>query len=230
MRAANRPFCLLSSVALSSAVISGCLPSPKTDYEDFLDRTESYRTDDSDAASIANDSEAPKEAIKGLYYTSCLSELAYGDVRRVIRFYTVTEYTPSASGGTLSLNMSPLLAYDQAAKGPTAPPTFSMTYAKGAAIPASGTVDANAVFSISLGTVKLDPDANPITGRPITIETTQLKGLFASSSFCSTLSGQVTEPIQQPLSAPKNICLFVPLKDGDPLPEQDKAAFACNVP
>jgi len=219
---------------LSLAAVSGCLPNPKSDYEDFLDRTESYRTDpskaDADVAPV--DAQAPKEAVKGLYYASCLSQLAFGDVRKLLRFYTLTEYTPNdQGGGTLNLNMTPMLGYDKVNDGPTAPDNFSLTFARGDAIPANGTVDGAGIFTITLGTVNLVPEANPITGRQIKIENTILKGRFASSTdaFCSTLQGQVTVPIQQPLTAEDNICLFVPLKDGDPLPVQVKADFVCNV-
>ena len=233
---------LVGGVGVGS-VVAGCLPNPKADYEDFVDRTESYRVDPSAADSAPPpDAQAPKEAVKGLYFTSCLSQLAFGDVRKLLRFYTVTEYTPSDTGGTLNLTMTPMLGFDPNA-GPidgitgkpsgefVSPDNFSLTFGRGPAIPAAGTVDGAGVFTAIMGTVELLPEANPISGRPIKIESTVLKGRFASSTdtFCSTLAGQVVVPIQQPLSAPDNICLFVPLKDGDPLPVQVKADFVCNV-
>ena len=69
--------------------------------------------------------------------------------------------------------------------------------------------------------------ANPISGSDVEILAANLDGLFAEARFCARLGGQVVKPaaVARQLDPPQNICQFVPIKDGDPMPAFTDADF-----
>jgi hypothetical protein len=91
-------------------------------------------------------------------------------------------------------------------------------------------VDAQGKFQVNMGKIDVPPEANGISGRPITLDPIVLTGRFASEKFCAELSGKVTQPISIELAPGdgKNICLFTPAKEGDTAPAFKEAEFVCK--
>lgn len=218
-----------ASFALASALGAACIPHPADDFKDYEDKTVEQRKVVPKDAGPPPDAAPPVQAIEGVYFGTCFSQLAAGRTDRVLRFYTVTKFTPSPTGGALTLEITPL-------KLPTTPTdaktgTFGKAATVGAAFKVTDApVDSKGVFTAAFGTVEVPGAANPISGRDIRIDTTVFKGRFADpAKFCAQLSGQVVQPVQQQLDAPANICLFLAAKEGDPYPDPPRDDYACNV-
>lgn len=220
----------LASAGVSAACLGiACIPNPSGDFDKYDDRTQGMGPDEGDGGG-GFDGAPPTEATEGLYYGACLTQLAFGRTDRVFNFYVTTKFTPEGAGGQLELTLQPLKLNPET-NGP--PATFSLAEngtGDKSSSPA-GAVAGDGKYTLDLGVVLVPGNANPITGRDVRIEGTTLVGRFAEERFCARLSGQVTQPTQIPLEAPRNICQFVAAKDGDPTPiltePADFAASAC---
>jgi hypothetical protein len=202
---------LPSAVASACALVllsSACIPDPKGDFEEFGKNTESQRTQPVDAGPL--DGSAPREPIKRAFLGICLSSLSSGRPDKTLRFYTDVDYKPTATGGTLAIDLLPMkvdATVFEKASG-IAPNT------KFASVP----VLASGGFAAAAAIVNVDGLANGISGRPITIEGVTLNGAIKTGTFCARFAGQVTAPIQQAFTAD---CIFLPL--------DDKAAFKTGL-
>lgn len=208
------------SAGLLATVVGACIPDPHGDYDRFVDDTADMRkTANVDAGPI--DAAAPVEAVEGLYYGACLASLAFGRIDRLLRFHTQTSFVPEGSGGKLKLTLIPLTVQAD---------TVSLANTIGdPIITPESAVAADGAFTADLGTAGVPGEANPISGRPIVIEGTKLTGRFGSKDrFCAELDGQVTVPIRQTLNDPGDICLFLPLNEGDAIPTLTKEEFVCQ--
>lgn len=217
------------------ALVAACIPDPKGDFDDFVDRTAEDRAKEPTVpeGGAGIDAAPPTEAVEGLYYGACLSALSSGDTVRVLRFYTKTKFTPGASaGGTLDLELFPLKAWDKANNDvlPVEQSKVAESEIRGKAVTAKAmAVDGAGKFVAELGTITMPGEANPITGRDIVIEKVVLRGIFGDGPrFCSSLEGQITSPINQPLLAKDNICIFAKAKDGDPATLFQRTEFVCQ--
>ncbi len=177
------------------------------------------------------DSQAPTQEVTGIYFGSCLSALSVGDLNKVLRFYTEVRFVPDVAGGKLDLQLTPMKGVDFASGQPvpTPPSSVSKSQAFGAPFGVKGSpVSPTGRFAVTFSSVVLDRNANPISGREITINDMVLDGNFATPGrFCTTLQGKVTQPIVQVLDPAENVCVFVPVKDGDPVPEVKRAEYTC---
>lgn len=54
-------------------------------------------------------------------------------------------------------------------------------------------------------------------------------GSAGNARFCATLQGTVTVPIKQFLDPAENFCVFVPVKEGDPVPEVKREEYKCKL-
>jgi len=200
-----------------------CIPHPDDDFGDYQSRIRALPSQQIEASTF-DAAPPPTQAVKGLYYGACLSELAFGQVTKVFNFYTNTEFTPGPSGGTLSLTIQAL----RVVNGVLPPETISSSGISGGVIPApSAPVDAEGKFALTLGTVTVPGDSNPISGSNVLIENTTLTGRFAENRFCARLGGDVRQPAAaaRTLNIDRNVCQFVPIKDGDTRPEFTAADF-----
>ena len=210
----------LAFVATALGVLA-CIPHPDGDFEDFSDRATAFSPATPEGGGGGFEAAAPPtQAVSGLYYGACLSQLAFGAPELVFNFYTETTFTPEPGGGG-KLNLS-LHALKLAPSGKAPPATVSSAGVVGEKkeVPAAGpnVAAADGRYTIELGTTTVPGEANPITGRPVVIEAAKLTGFFGTERFCARLNGNVTQPIALPLEPEKNICQFVPIKDGDPTP------------
>ena len=230
-----------SALTLSTIAIA-CIPHPKSDYEDFLERT-AHLKPDAEVVDASFDARPPDEAEEGLYAGICVSTLAAKDPRQALRFYTQTQFTPGASEGSLTLTIVPLLGWDIPAQGPISPETIARSEAR--CCPASppcnrsetdcagyssseAAVASNGRFTAEFGTIQLPGEANSISGRAAVIEGVKLEGLFgAGERFCAGLGGQLTVPYGFTFDPRQNTCVFQKVNEGDPLPEIPEADYVC---
>jgi hypothetical protein len=208
-----------------AGVPTACIPHPEGDFEDYQKRLAATPQTVIEASTF-DISAPPTNAVEGTYYGACLAELAFGNVVQRFNFFTITKYTPDASGAKLQLSIQPLLIQPPPANLP--PTTVSKSGAAGPEIPTPpGAVQSNGRFRLELGTVNVPGTANPISGGDVEIAGAFLDGRFAEARFCARLGGEVLKPVAaaRTLDPPLNICQFVPIKDGDPMPEFTKADF-----
>lgn len=214
----------LAFVAAAAGILA-CIPHPDGDFEDFSERASAFGPSLEGGSFEA--AAPPTEAVTGLYYGACLSQLAFGQPNLVFNFYTETTFTPEpGGGGKLGLSLQALALKE----GEKAPPT---TVSKAGAVGDKKDVPATAPnvaaadgrYSIELGLTTIPGEANPITGRPVVIEAAKLSGFFGTERFCARLNGNVTQPVPLTLDPERNVCQFVPVKDGDPTPTFTKDDF-----
>ncbi len=230
-------FVLAGSSVIAVAAVVACIPHPDKDFEDYGDRSASYRTVPMEAGTF--DGTVATEPTEGLYYGACLSQLAFGRPDKVFNFYTKTKFTPEGSGGKLTITLQ-ALKLNPATNGP--PLKFEKAGTSGpeqtSLIPMAANIDPTTKVTISFADVAGRPalvtvpgDANPITGRPVEIENVKLTGFFAKEKFCALLNGNVVVPVTLDLEPQKNVCQFIPAKEGDPTPalikEEDFASSTC---
>jgi hypothetical protein len=203
----------------STLGVLACIPHPDQDFEDYSKRANELAPAPTVDAAVFEAAAPPTEAISGVYYGACLSQLAYYQLVDVFSFYTDTKFVPEAAGGgKLSIVLQPLkLTPDQN------PPTTASRAGiggetKDVQASAPNVAAADGRFTIELGTTTVPGEANPITGRNVVIDAAKLTGFFGKDRFCARLNGNVVQPIQLTLEPEKNICQFFPIKDGDPTP------------
>jgi hypothetical protein len=266
-----------AALTVGIGIFAACIPHPKEEYDDFLTRTESYRNKppvEDDSGPI--DAQAPTQAIEGLYFGSCLSSLSVGDLNKVLRFYTEIRFVPGTGGGKLDIQFTPLKGVDLTSGNPVpvAPDNVSKGQTFGAPFgQKESPVSTTGRFKVLFPLVTIDKNANPISGRDITIENVTFEGLFSATAsppaadsgtadadtgdadpdagtvdaapqadagttdggagarprFCAALGGYVTSPIRQPLDPGTDFCIFVPVKEGDPVPEVKREEYKCKL-
>lgn len=218
---------VLALVVAGFASGLACIPNPEGDFEDFQERARGFAPPPGGGGDAGFDGAPPTQAVEGVYYGACLSQLAFGRLDRVFNFYTKTKFTPDpgGAGGTLTLSLQALTL--GATGGP--PETVSAAGLVGpeqaSPQPASPNVTPEGRYTIDLGMVTVPGAANPITGRDVIIMNTKLVGRFAQDRFCARLNGNVTQPVQLQLEPPRNICQFVPVTEGQATPTFTPADF-----
>jgi hypothetical protein len=216
----------LGALAIAVGSTWACIPNPGGDFEDFQERLASFPKQVLEASTFEA-APPPTQAVEGTYYGACVAELAFGQANKRFSFFTTTKFTPEAAGGTLELSIQPLKLANEAP-----PATVTKADAVGSLIPAPpATVAADGKFRVELGTVTVPGAANPISGSDVEILNAFLQGRFAEGKFCSRLGGEVTKPAAaaRTLNPAKNTCYFVPIKDGDPMPEFTNNDFADGI-
>ena len=174
-----------------------CIPHPKEDFEDFLARTEDARAPLPKEDSGPIDSSAPTEVIEGLYFGSCLSGLSLGDLAKVLRFYSEVKFTPDPSGGKLNIKFSPMKGVDLSSGNPVPTPPSGMNKDQlfGAPFGAENApVSPAGRFKVVFPEVTLDPNTNPISGRPIKIQNVTFEGVFSASPSAPVDAGPTPTP------------------------------------
>ncbi len=223
MRRARITLGCLGALVVAFGTTWACIPHPDQDFEDFQGRAAAFPKQEIEA-SVFEAAPPPTQAVKGLYYGACLAELGFGQPTKRFSFYTLTEFTPSDGGSSkLQLSIQPLKL-----ENAQPPSTVSKAGAVGAEIPAPpADVAASGRFTLQLGTVYVPGAANPISGSDVEITGANLDGRFAEARFCARLGGKVVKPAAaaRDLNPPDNICQFIPIKDGDPMPAFTEADF-----
>lgn len=204
-----------ASIALSVLGFA-CIPHPDDDFSDFQKRVANLPKPVTDGATTFEAAPPPTDAVEGLYYGACMSELAFSDPNKIFNLFTHTKFTPSGAGGKLELSIGTL----KIEPGPKPPSTVGQAGVVGTPFAGSADVDAQGKFNMQLGTVGFPGAANPISGSDVVILNGSLQGRFSAERFCARLGGHVEKPesATRDLNPPDNICQFVPVKDGDKTP------------
>lgn len=214
----------LAGVFLAVVGSYACIPDPGGDFDDYQGRVAALPKGP-DIGSF-DGSAAPTETVEALYYGACMSELAFNDPNQVFNFYTQTKFTPNASGGTLELTIAPL-----ATNGRAPPPTISKAGIVSDVVVSPPTaVDQEGRYKSELGIVAFPGTANPITQSDVKLVKVALQGRFGTNVFCARLVGHIEQPkaVERDLDIEKNVCRFVPIKDGDPTPTLTPDQFAAG--
>jgi len=171
------------ALALGVGFVVACIPHPSEDYADFLERTADYRKKPPVDDSGPVDAQAPTQAIEGIYYGSCLSALSVGDLNKVLRFYTEVRFVPGTGGGKLDIQFTPLKGVDFSSGQPLPSPPAKVAKSEthGASFGTKGAdVSSTGRFEVSFANVIIDKNANPISGREISIDAVFFRGLFSA--------------------------------------------------
>ena len=227
----------LSTVSVSAfAFVAACLPDPKGEYEDYLERTSGMTGSSSTVADASIDTKPPETAVEALYVGICVTALAARDPSQALRFYTETKFTPDPSGGgKITMAVTPMLGWDKNVPPSgeyTQPKSVSKSETRGATINVADVPVAagQGRFTANLGTVNLNGEANSVSGRDAVIEGTVLDGRFGGGDrFCTTLGGDLTVPYSFKFDPAQNTCIFVKAKEGDPLPTIASEEFVCPL-
>lgn len=227
------------------AAAAACLPDPEADFTDYQDRIKTYvpppqptttATSETDSGPIVpvDSGPPPVEPTTGVYFASCLSELANGNVKKTFSFWATTKFTPNAekTGGELDITLGALKLENGL------PPTTLSASNIVSTIPGIvGQVDATNSFVAALANGakgSFSGTANPISGSDVVIAGAGLKGKFVTTGFCTRLTGHVEQPAaaERDLDENKNVCLFIPVKEGDTAPTRvfsDYSASKCPL-
>lgn len=217
------------------ALVAACIPDPKGDYDDYLERTANEPKSSGGGQTDASiDTKPPETAVEALYVGVCVTALAARDPSQALRFYTETKFTPdqASGGGKITMAVTPMLGWDKANNQYTQPKTVSKSETRGATINVNDVPVAagQGRFTANLGTVNLSGEANSVSGRDAVIEDTVLDGRFGGGDrFCTTLGGQLTIPYGFTFDPAQNTCLFVKVKEGDALPTIASEEFVCPL-
>jgi hypothetical protein len=212
------------------AAAGACIPDPKGEYEDYQERTTNLGPKDEPAGDAAAlDSRPPEEVTEALYVGICTTALALKDPAQALRFYAKSKYTPDgAGGGKLSLSLKFLVGWQNGDY--ITPSAVSEANTRGNEIVANDVAIANGGrFTAQLGEIGIPADANTISGREAKVRDTVLDGKFGTGEFCSTLGGHLFVPYDYDFVPKDNICLWVEVKEGDPVPSREQAQFVCAL-
>ena len=224
--------CLCVGFLGTVLVVGGaaCIPDPKGEYEDWQERTANLgpSTDiPTDAAAL--DTKPPETVTEALYVGICTTALASSDPAQALRFYAKSKYTPDgAGGGKLNLALKFLVGWQNGDY--ITPDAVSQANTRGNEIIVNDVAIAGGGrFTAQLGEIGIPADANTISGREAKVRDTVLDGKFGTGEFCSTLGGHLFVPYDYDFVPKDNICLWVEVKEGDPVPTREQAQFVCAL-
>lgn len=221
--------CVLSFAVWSSVLAIACIPHPADDFQDYGDKTADLRKAPEQDAAAPVDAAPPVKPVNGIYFGVCYSQLSAGRQDRVLRFYTETSFVPSATGGALTLRITPLMLPADPTKIEEA--IFGKAAKRGDTFTVNAApVDAKGLFTANFGTVFMPKEVNPISGRLVELRQATFTGRYADTKkFCAKLSGQLVQPSEATFTADANTCLFLESKEGDPYPNPELKEYVCNT-
>jgi hypothetical protein len=202
-----RPFWL----ALLVPAAAGCI-DPKADYQDFQSRPvlvpEAGVTDAAPIdVQLTPCGELLQQNPSGSYYVNCVPKVTGQPFGLAVDLTTTA--APGGGGGTLGFSFSPLL---------NGAMTLADTYGPLVAGPPAA-IAADCTFVETIGMFSLPATTNPLM-LDILADNVVLRGkLQTVDSSCGDLDGIVISPaIGLSLEGNGDICMFVRLNPGDPLP------------
>lgn len=132
---------------------------------------------------------------------------------------------PKAVVGTLSLSIA---AMRGRVAGIRTPPTeVSESTKVGATIMGTGAVASDGRYRVGLGELVIGEEGNAVQPRDVKLSEIFMDGrLSDSSKFCANLVGNLTLPVMATLTPALNVCVFLRVNEGDPLPANPE--FVCQ--
>jgi hypothetical protein len=204
-----RPFWLALLPALLGQVAAGCI-DPKADYQDFQSRPvlapEAGVMDAPIDVALTPCEELLQQNPTGSYYVSCVPQATMQPFGLAV---DLSATVMPGGGGTLGFSFSPLL------NGAT---TLADTYGP-PVVGAASAISADCTFVQTIGTFSLPASTNPLM-LDIVADGVVLRGkLQTVDSACGDLDGNVVmPPLPISLNGNGDICMFIRLGPGDPLP------------
>ena len=181
-------------------LLVGACVNPRQQYDDYLDRTADARGGIAVVSDASFEGSAPGGGFTATYSLVCYPHL-FSNVAQSLELAAMITFVPDGSGGgTISGALTPLRGMATLLSDAVGPPFATWT----------APVDAQAQFDIDLGNnLTLPAASNPVQPAPIVFATAHLQGiLVGQDKFCAGFAGHVTSPIDFPLDATLDFCLF----------------------
>ncbi|HEY1697680.1 MAG TPA: hypothetical protein VGG39_36210 [Polyangiaceae bacterium] len=229
-------FCFAAPFALATlAAVTACV-TPKSDYDDWRNRTAPERAaGPPDAGSGGETSVADgglDQPFTQTYAMICTSQVFLDDPSRASYFIATINYTPDPNGGGGGTMTYSDQALALTSVGPPAVPPASIANPIGDPVSESNIVvsadgKAYAAFGASVVPAADDPGQ---PGNDIDFNDTKLYFTISSpTQLCANLGGDIATPLAIPnLSPTENICIYM-ATDG-PVPSSQPAANQFNCP
>lgn len=178
----------------------------------------------SDPAASSSAAETTANVPASTFVAICGFSLVSYDPTDTLRFYVESSF----ASDKLTLAMTMLPGWDNDAGAPKAPSVVTRAEAVGATLTSTSDVTSGA-FTAKLGALDIPGVANPLNGADGHVEGLELDGQItaAAAPFCANVAGELTTPLDFDLSQAGTMCLFIPVKDGDPLPDVQPSDFHC---
>jgi hypothetical protein len=207
---------IFASVVLSTVGIgiltAGCV-DPKTDFDNWLARTEDAQSNDSpvDAAVARPEGSLPDQKFTQTYAMACVSQILNDDITEATVFTSTVTFTPTATGGIMDFSDQTLMAH-----------ATSLSQLVGTPRTVNGSpVNANGMCDVSFGETTF-PGTSNVVGQDVDIKDTVLHFMVGPGmQLCATLTGNMLQPVQTTLTASQNICIYLPTTDQIPPLTQD---------
>jgi hypothetical protein len=198
-------------VATGTALALVACVDPKSDYDNYLARTEAGSSPTGDGGPISEGA-SPDAGFTQEYVMACTSQLANGSAARATYFMVTVAYTPGAPGedGTLDFTDQALALGPPMPGYPSGSPPTRVSPGIGNVVTVNGSpVTPDGHCDVVFGPTSVPGAANPITGTDIQFTDSTLHfQVGPGSQLCAELSGDVTEPLILPLDPTQNICVF----------------------
>jgi hypothetical protein len=197
---------------------------PRQDYNDYSDRTADAHTSPAsnfDSSVDTGPLYAPDAAfMTQLYFMSCLTGNAEGDVTKASLSVAHVVYTPkSGGGGTITFGDQPLLL------NPTSLSDTTGTYYQ--ANPMAGApVAADGTASVSWGDTTIPGNGNPVTMMDLEFTSSSLDiHVESETQICGNFTGNLIKPFATQVMGP---CVFRLLQSASsPIPSLQLSDFHC---
>jgi hypothetical protein len=198
-------------VATGTAFAFAACVNPKTDYDNYLARTEGGASPTGEGGPTF-DGASPDAGFTQEYVMACTSQIAQGSAAQATYFMVTVAYTPGAPGddGTLDFTDQALMLGPSMAGYPNGSPPTRVSPGIGDVVTVNGSpVTPDGHCDVVFGATIVPGAANPITGTDIHFTDSTLHFLVGpGSQLCAELSGDVTEPLTVTLDPTQNICIF----------------------
>jgi hypothetical protein len=192
--------------AFAIAIAGAACVDPRTDYDDFVNRTNGVRGVSTAAPSDAAVQEAA--AIDGgftaaPFFVACLPHLVGGNLTKALRFVGTLSYTPTSMTGTkagkLDIAITPLTVHSTDLSAIVGDPITASTVAVGD----------DGSFLADFGAPIVKGAANPISTNDIVFSSISITGKLLRDDYaCGNLNGVITSPQMIVLDEPDNYCIF----------------------
>jgi hypothetical protein len=223
-------------VCVTTLVLTPCLAAcvtPKSDYNDFLDRTADARApmmmpvvdaSSFEAAPMVDApgleaAPAPSLDFQGEYYMACLASIAGPDPTLALAFKATIDVMPIDGGGSSAMTLTTLALQSVQGSTPVPPTSLSQTAPGAVMSTATGTVSANGVGDVIYALSNFVPGSDDpvVPGSEVDFNAggDYSFHITSTAAFCAGYTAYTSRPIPMQLTAASNPCIFrLPNPDG----------------
>lgn len=213
----------IAAIALASSLIAlglACV-DPKGDYDTYIERTNGVRGVRPDTGPVTEfeTGDVDINAGEATYFVSCLPQVFAGSPETSILLYSVVNTT----AGKFDFTNYPMK--DNAT-------TFlkSETFGDATHGATSVAINSDNTFSVALpGIINIPGKSQRITDNDLQLSNVVFVGkILSTERWCAELNGAVVKPPTD-ITPPGDFCIYVKLKEGDPLPTFTDTAGKTHV-